>query len=317
LVVKFSFGIPGLHREDKKVTAEVTASKGIAKDSGRWVKDLWPKGAMDGVKKKGNEARSYHDKVTLPFGAKGDDGESDGKKKPSAIAGLGILPAVSWPDYAAKMAQFSGELDVLIGEFLADPWKWINWAVTAHNGTFDPANYPGCAKDSSGAITLDVDVFRDKMRKKFYLEFEPLPVPDSSHFSAMVSQMLGTDAQSVGWRVASAEEEARKELMRRMKDPVTHMAYKLAGQPCPCSNCKGKPALTAGFKDSLIENVREIAALVPSLNITGDSQLAEFGKQLEGLANYLPDSLRTDESLRDEAQKKAKATLDRLASYSL
>jgi hypothetical protein len=312
VLMRFSAGLPGQSRKDKGVTDEVTASKGLGANSGKWIKELFEDGVLDPIKKKKNEARAYHNKVTFPFGGGGDDEESA-----DAIAGISILPAALIMEYSESMRRFAGEMEKLVGDFLATPERHIEWAQKAHNGTFEPKNYPGCSRDASGTVTFDERVFCEKMAKKFYLRSEPLPVPNKEQFSAAVSGLLGTDADSVTDRVKDATVEAQKELLRRMADPVVHMAHKLAGQTCPCRSCKGKPSKTANFKDTLVSNVAEIAALVPKLNLGGDPELDRFASEMEALTRYSPDTLRDDEATRKEAADKARAMMDKLKGYKL
>jgi hypothetical protein len=316
VLMRFSAGMVGKHRKDKKVTSEVKSEKNIG--AGNWVKDLWPDGALDAIQAKQSEARGYHDEVTFPFGVKADaDDSGDGEKSKKAPSIAGILPAAMIQEYGDTMRMFKGQMDKLVDDFIVKGDEWIAWAVSEHNGSFDPKNYPGCWKDCTGSVILDKSVWSVKMRKAFYMTAQPLPVPDSEQFSASVSSLLGVDAQSVDLQVADAALEAQRELLKRMIEPVQHMASKLAGQTCYCRSCKGKPSLTANFKDSLIDNIVEIAALVPKLNLSGDPAIDAFGQAMKALTRYTPDALRDSDVTRKEAAEKAGDVLKRLSGYSL
>lgn len=301
--MRFSAGVPGESRKDKRTTAEVQTEKKMASDSGKWIKNLWPETALQAIKQKQTEARSYHDSVTLPFGCKNDDDGVD------AITGVGILPAALIAEYGDRMRQFKGQFDNLVETtFLADPQQWVDWAVQAHNGTFDPANYPGCSRQPDGSYVVDVATFREKMRKKFYIRTEPLPVPNASHFEASIAALLGTDAASVNLRLADAECEAKRELMRRLIAPVKAMAAKLA-EPAP----EGKQSPI--FRDTLIGNLREIAELAPKLNITGDATIDSFVMDVRNIAVADPDTLRKHADARTAAAESAADLLKRLEGY--
>lgn len=321
VLMRFSSGIPGQHRKDKKVTSEVKASKGLGEHAGKWIKELWPENALAEIKTKCNEARDYHNTVTLPFGVKGDDASEDGATP--AIAGIGILPAALILEYGDKMRAFKGELEVLVGKFLADPQVWVDWAIREHNGTFDPDNYPGCKEQepllqsmSGQKYALDADQFRKVMGKKFYIRTEPLPVPASSQFCDAITSLLGVDAESVNIRVRDAEQEAQRELLRRMIAPVKAMADKLSEQP-KLDKKTGKAKDDIVFRDTLIGNIQEIVALAPKLNITGDQQIDQFCKEMEGLTRYTPDTLRDDKVTRSEAATKAAEICKRLTGYKV
>lgn len=305
VLMRFTAGLPGQHRKDKRVTSEVQAEKGLGKDSGKWVKDLFPEVALKAVKSKINEARAYHDSVTLPFGCRGDDEDST-----PAMAGVGILPAALIKEYADKMRQFKGELEVLADDFLRDPWQWVAWAQKEHNGTFDPKNYPGCTLDSAGAVQVDAAEWDKAMRKKFYLRTEPLPVPNAQHFTEAVTSLLGVDVESVDIRVRDAEQEARREVVRRLIAPVKAMAEKLSEAPKA-----GKDDIV--FRDTLIGNVQDIVALAPKLNISGDPEIDAMVVEVEKLTRFSPAVLRDDKYTRNEAADLAAATLKRLSGYNL
>lgn len=299
VLMRLSIGCPGEQRQDPGLTGEVKAEHKLGAQSGRWVKSLYPPEALKGIKKLDNEARAYHAAVTLPFDA-----------------GIGILPAALIVEYGDRIRQFQGmRANLVENEFLKDPDKWIDWAVINHNGTFDPDQYPGCTRRVSNTpgdkvYDFDPDEFRSVMREKFSFRCEPLPVPDAAHFEGTLSSLLGVDAEGVNVRVADAMQEGMRELMRRLIEPVKAMAAKLSEAPKG-----GKEDVI--FRDSLIGNVKEIAELAPKLNISGDPQVDAFAKEMAGLANYAPDTLRKDKATRAEAAKAASAMLDRLAGYKL
>lgn len=284
ILMRFSAGLPGEEREDHRVSAEVKSEKNLGQNSGKWEKRLYPKEALATVKTKINEFRSYHDSVTLPFDT-----------------GIGILPAALIQEYTDKAREFKGQIqNTFETTFLADPEKWIEWARREHNGTFEPDNYPGF--DSMG--NFNPDEFRAVMRKKLYVRNEPLPVPNAEHFASQVASLLGTDLESVDLRVADASKEAQRELMRRLIEPVQHMAQTLS---------KEKPKIY----ETLIGNIRDIVRVASALNLTGDPEIDRLIADVETLTRYSAKVLKDSSVTRSEAQKAAQATLDRLAGYKL
>lgn len=305
--MQFSAGMPGTSRKDKRTTEEVKHDKSLGSESGKWIAALYPPEALEQISSKLGEAREYHYKVTLPFVSGDSESSGEGEEKTKRkTSGIGILPAALIQEYGETMRQFKGEIEALVeSTFLADPQKWIDWAVKQHNGTFDPKNYPGC-KRVFGAIDFDPEEFRNKMRKKFYLRTEPLPVPDAQHFSDTVSALLGTDTESVNIRVQDAAIEAQRELLKRLIAPVEAMAKKLSEAP------KGKQSDIV-FRDTLIGNVAEIVQIAPKLNLTGDSTIDGFIKEMEALTKYTPEDLREDKDKRSEAAQKAAEIAKRLS----
>lgn len=310
LLMRFTAGLPGQSRKDKKTTSDVKNEKGLGDSAGKWVTDLWPGGALDAIKTKQTEARAYHDKVTFPFGVRPDSDEA-GEGKATAINGVGILPAVLIVEYTDTMRRFCSEYQRLADDFLTNPRQWVDWAIGAHNGTFNPKNYPGCSRSADGKIEFDEAAFRKVMGKKFYMRSEPLPIPHAEQFTAQVAAMIGADAESVNLRVQDAGIEAQRELMRRLIGPVKAMAAKLAEEPKP-----GKDSPI--FRDTLVENIREIADLAPKLNLAGDPQIDAFSKELlVELAAIEPDSLRKSQGNRLAVAQRADEIAKRMESYRL
>lgn len=309
VLMKFGSGMPGQHRADKVLSRKVQASEGLGENSGKWVKELWPPDSLAAIKKVENEARSYHDRVTLPFGSRSDNERQEkeaNRERKQAIAGIGILSASLILEYGDTMRNYVGKLEKAVNDWLVDPQKYIDWARANHNGTFDFTDYEGF--DESG--NFDPDAFRQAMRKKFYIRTEPLPVPDASQFTQAITELLGVDAESVNLRVADASQEAQRELMRRLIEPVRAMAAKLVEQPKP-----GKEDII--FRDTLVDNIKEIARLAPKMNLAGDPEIDRFAQECEGLTHYTAQTLRDDKLTREEAAKKAAEIAAKMSAYKL
>lgn len=306
VLMRFSAGLPGEQRKDVSLTSTVTSEHQLGAQAGKWLKTLYPPEALAPIKEIDNKARQYHDSVTLPFDI-----------------GIGILPAKLIAEYGDQMRQFKGERDnVIATHFLADPKRWVDWAIANHNGTFDPSLYPGCfenepvvAAGTGQKYGFDAEFFREKMQKKFTFRSEPLPVPDSGQFCETVASLLGTDLESVDLRIRDAQEEAQAELLRRMIEPVKAMAQKLGEQPKLKKD--GTPAADIVFRDTLVGNIQDIAKVASALNLSGDPQVEQFVKEMDGLTRYAPDTLRKDKATRSEAQKKAEDLFKRLEGYAL
>lgn len=297
--MRLSISLPGENRQDPSLTDQVKAEHSLGRQSGRWIKALYPPEALQDIKKLDNAARAYHAAVTLPF----DNG-------------IGILPAALVMDYATKMREFAAKRESLIeSKFLADPGKWLTWALDNHNGTFDPDNYPGVEKLPNDHWGMACEEFRSAMREKFNFRTEPLPVPDAGHFTNTLRSLLGTDAESVDVRVADAMQEGMRELMRRLIAPVKAMAEKLVEQPKVGKDGTVKSDIL--FRDSLIGNLKEIAELAPKLNIAGDPVIDGFADQIGKLAAVKPDTLRDDRSERALKAAAAADLLKRLEGYKI
>ena len=288
VLMRLFIGAPGENRTDADLSDDVKKEHSLGRESGKWIKTLYPPEALKSVKKLDGEIRQYHNAVTLPFDS-----------------GIGILPVALIMDYGNRMRDFAAKRKALIeADFLSDPQKWIDWAVANHNGTFDPDQYPGCTKEN-GTVKLDVEKFREAMRQEFRFETQPLPVPDAAHFESTVSSLLGTDTQSVNERVRDAAKDAQTELMKRLIKPVQRMARVLSSD---------KPRIF----DTMIEDIQEIAKIAPSLNLSDDPKIAEFVSDLTKLGTKYPAvNLRDNEREQKTARADAEAILNKLKGYKL
>ena len=291
VLMRLSIGLPGETRGDKDLTASVKSEHGLGFNAGKWLKQLFPTEALQDIKKLDNQARAYHAAVTLPF----DNG-------------VGILPAALICEYGDRMRTLVGQRDVLIESFLSNPQRWIDWAMNEHNGSFNPDLYPGCHKQclpgEPERYVVDEAMWAQDMRDKFNFKTEPLPVPDSEHFETNVKDLLGIDTNSVDKRVEDATKEAQREILKRMIEPVKHMAAKLK---------EDAPRI---FK-TLVSNIDDIAKLAPKLNLTGDPEIDRLAGELSQLTSVSVEGLKDNASTRNDVRVKAEEVLERLSGYQL
>jgi hypothetical protein len=272
ILMRLSLGLPGEQRNDRSLTEKVKSEHGLGLRAGKWDKFIYPTEALLPIKQLDSKARAYHDAVTLPFDS-----------------GVGILPGALIMEYGERMRDFCDQRKHLVqSHFLNQYDRWIEWAKTEHNGSFDASLYPGASVIAA----------------KFYFRTEPLPVPDGTHFSNTMASLLGTDTEAVNRRVADAGKEAQRELLRRMIEPVAHMAKTLS---------KEEPRIF----DTLISNIEDIVRVAPALNLSGDPQIDAFTKEMKALAVVKPDHLRESKEARAMCATRAAEVFQRLSAYKL
>jgi len=273
VLMRLTKGMPGEFRQDKDFSEEVQTEHNLGAKSGKWVKALFPPEALKAIKELDGKAEAFHNAVTLPFDK-----------------GIGILPAAMIVEYTDRMRDFREKRKMLVeSTFIAKYDEFVAWAKQNHNGTFDESLYPPV----------------EEMRTKFYFRTEPLPVPDIQHFESNVKELVGLDAETVNVRIEDATKEGQRELLKRMIEPLQHMAQTLA---------KEKPRIF----DTLVSNIEEIAALAPKMNLTDDAQINAFAAEMKTLAEAVdPDKLRKSVNIRTAAQVKADALFKRVSGYRL
>ena len=152
-------------------------------------------------------------------------------------------------------------------------------------GLYRPGEYPSHAE----------------IRGKFKCEVNVMPLPDVKDFRVEVSE---AEKKQFVAKMKEVESEAMKSVYDRVQNVVRAAAEKLA-EP------------DAVFRNSLLENVKEMCAILPALNISEDPKLEATRKELEKLvAGYDVENLRTDKTERSDAAKRLKAVQDKMAAFA-
>lgn len=254
-------------KEDKKISAEV-AQQHNAKDAGKYQKDLVAKSAIDPVMKAGNALRMFHYANTLPWL---DDG-------------VRILPAANYNAYKTAMEGLRDAYEQSVRDFV-DKWPDIvQDARMRLNGMFNAADYP---TDVGG---------------RFGCRVRYLPVSDSQDFRVNISDMeRETLKAQISETLSEASRDAMKELWERVATAVQAMASKLAAYRKGDNGKAENP-----FRDSLVENLRDLCELLPRLNFTGDPALTAIAQKIETeLLKHTAADLREGELIRQDIAKKA------------
>jgi len=265
---------------DRQVTDEVNRDHGASADAGRYNKALLSRDALAEINKVAGEARDDHYARTAPWF---DNGSR-------------ILSAKGYLAYAAAMQKHKAKFDAAVASFSAGYSAYVDAAKARLNGMFKAEDYP----DPS------------EIAARFSFGYSIMPMPDADDFRVDVGEAAAEAIRAdIKARTDKAIGDAMGDVFKRVCDKVGHMATKLAETR---ENDKGDK-LAAIFRDSLVENVRELAALLPSLNITNDPLLASVADRMTALCRYDAEALRDDASARAEIAKAAAAIVDDVSAY--
>jgi hypothetical protein len=201
--------------------------------------------------------------------------------------GAHLLPTAKYLDYNSEIARLRQAYLDAAEEFLASYERLKAHARKTRNGLYREEDYPTKAE----------------LRRKFYAEVSYMPVPDSGHVVVDLTnaevERIKRDTEAM---VEQAVAQAQAEVWARLMEPVRHMAEALADPE-------------RRFHDSLVENVRAIVKLAPSLNLTGDRKLDEMIAEVKKhLTKASPDTLRNDPDKRAENAKKAAELAAKMAA---
>jgi hypothetical protein len=179
-----------------------------------------------------------------------------------------------------------GEWESLVQEFLDNYDQMKLDAQRILGSLYNHSDYPN----------------RSELRVKFNMDMAVFPVPSSDFRVAIGSEELSRIQQDVERRVKDAEQAALKDVWQRLYDRVKHMAEKLADPK-------------AIFRDSMLENTREICALLPRLNFSDDPNLEAMRQQVEASLLKHPEALRNDPDLRQDTAAEAKKIMDAMGAF--
>ena len=202
--------------------------------------------------------------------------------------GSRIIPSANYMSFVAEMRNMISAWNKLVSNFIADYPRLKEEARVLLNGLYREEDYPD---------TLDVE-------RKFRADVSFFPVPDARDFRVQLAddELLRIQSEMQD-RVMEAQGVAMRECWDRLYTIVKHAKEKL-------SDPKGI------FRDSMIDNARELCALLPKLNIAGDANLERMRSEVEGaLCGHSADTLRTAPDVRESAAKAMSDIMAKMGSF--
>lgn len=152
------------------------------------------------------------------------------------------------------------------------------------------AAYPQLKNEASKRLgdLYGADEYPEDIAEKFGITVDFLPMPDSKDFRVAVSD---AEKRAFERKMKDIETAAMREASQRLLDVVKNAADRL----------KDPKSI---FRDSLLENISEVAALIPALNISNDAKLDQLSKDAKNLIDSIDAKIvRTDSKERDKARK--------------
>jgi len=206
---------------------------------------------------------------------------------PWGIEGTQMLPSANYLEFMTEFRKEKAEWQLLVDAFLDN---YIRLKEDAKrllpNGLYNENDYPA----------------DDSIHEKFNIDIAVFPVPSDDFRVAINAEELTSIQQDVEKRITEASEMAMADIWQRLYDRVKHMSEKLADPK-------------AIFRDTMVENTRELCALLPRLNFADDPNLESLRQQVEGSLLMHPDALRNNPVLREDKGKEAKDIMERMKAF--
>lgn len=156
-----------------------------------------------------------------------------------------LLPAKAYMEYTGQIRQFRDQFEQLVINFVADYPHLVADARARLGTLYDPKDYPPAAD-----ITA-----------RFGVQVSFMPVPDAEDFRVDVGEeALAEIKASINAAVTERQAGALKECWQRLHEVVNNLHIMML---------KEKPI----FRDSIINNVNDLVAMLPKLNVTDDAEL--------------------------------------------
>jgi hypothetical protein len=263
-------------RASDKPAGRETAKRNRAQETMvRVHKTLVPQEALEPIQHLASQVRTYHYDNTVAWSP-----------------GAHFLPAKLSMAYSAAIQEFRLTFDGLAREFYVQYPSLVQRAPNLLGDLFRPKDYPSLAK----------------MKALFGIDVSYEPVPEGGHFFAnLASSTLEEFRRDLEAKNSEREKLMRKDLWKRLHDPVLKMADSLS-----------KTDRT--FHDTLVTNIRDIATRMDDLNVFDDPELRHMAAALRRTLSRLdPNVLRSSEGDRAqaaaEAQRMAAKISDAMAGY--
>lgn len=256
--------LPSFARGEKQYADEIAAAHGAAKDWGRYTKYLIDMKAIKPLSQCRDAAKADYYRMTAPW--------FDG--------GGRIILSTGYANLIDTMRRHETEYYKLRGDLIPRYPSLVNDARVALNGMFRESDYP----------TIEELEYRISFSTRM------LPVPSRKHLIVDIAEYeldkarrdLDADTQA-NIRVAMAD------VIDRIKDAVSKMASTLRTYAPRTGDVKAQSI----FRDSLVENVRSLCDVIPSLNLTGDPRIDAIADTMSAtLCAVSADGLRASEPTR-------------------
>ncbi|HZD50557.1 MAG TPA: hypothetical protein VE178_17570 [Silvibacterium sp.] len=243
-------------KHDRKVSRDVATQHGAHENAGRYNKQLL-RGAekLDALRTLAGQIRQHFYKITLPW--------SD--------EGYRLLPAHFYFELTTQMREFERAFSQSVEEFLEAFPSYIEQVRPELNGLFREEDYPSA----------------EKLRQKFGVKLEVLPIPSGDDFRVTLSVEEQTRvAREIDESVRQSLKRGTEDLWMRLKGVVTHMVERLNDPE-------------SRFHASLVTNVFDLVDLLPQLNVSQDEELNRFAAEIRNrLCTFTARDLKKNEILR-------------------
>ena len=279
LLVRLSVKHPSFAKTDKAVSLEVATSKNANKKAVRVIKTT-----IDTTHQSYKAVKTARGALYNTFAS---------ETAPWDEGGWRIIKAVGYDRFSEVIRTERDAFDIAKEDFKKVYPELVSQAPDRLGDMYDASLFPSV----------------DDLDDLFYCDIEARPVPEAGDFRVAMS---AEDKQKIATQIQHKNDQRVKEvttdLFDRTYDVVSNMVQRLeAFDP----DKKG-----AKLYGSLVDNVRDIAELLPSLNVGEDPRLEQLAKEI-GLRLTEADTatLKKDEGKRKQVTDHAREIMNQIDDF--
>ena len=274
ILVELNIRTPSFRKLDRKVSQEVTSSKGATDDAGRFNKHLLAGVTqLEDIQKWVSAVRVEFYNKTLPW--------SDSGQRLCDIRNF--IAVKDW------MNDKRNEFNYMASNFITIYPNLVSAQAFKMGAMFDRAEYP------------DVNEVMNRFGFNFYF----LPLPERGDFRVDVGHELAAELQKEYEKVFEERTQvAMNDLWERLYKVTTHISERLA------DDTDGKRKV---LRDSVLDNALELIDLLRVTNVTHDEKLEWARKNLEdALMGVDMDEVRKSDGVRKSVKARVDELADTL-----
>lgn len=201
---------------------------------------------------------------------------------------LRLLPIAKFEQFQQDMGNMQADFDAAVDKFVRDYDVQVAAMSFKLGALFDRNEYPGASE----------------IRTKFRVSWDFSPVPTSGDFRVDAENHLRQEMQEVYERAMQSRIEASMNSMwERLHECLTHLADRLGTKEDGKNNI---------FRDTMLENAKELVNLLQVFNITNDQRLEQARRKLLAAVDGVePDELRKNDAIRADVKSQVDEILDK------
>lgn len=276
-------------RHDKQISNEVADRYDADKEMGAYMKRLIAKERLATINGLTSQIRSLWHERTLPW----------------IDEGTRIVPNSLYWKTREDLDALVHKREDAVNELALNWEEVVEEAKVRLNGLFKESDYPTAAT----------------LRDAYRIDIKPMPFPSATDFRMGI---LGPDNEEAEEALRAEHEEAVKaaladatqDLWKRVHEVTKKMVERLDAYKQPAKGEKVDGRTGSPFRDTLVENIRDLVELLPALNVANDPILAGLTDKLsKQLCANDAETLRTDPALRNKTAKAAQEILDQVEGF--